>query len=207
MALAGNIYATLGTLSTFSFNPVFQLSTAKNEINLFNNHVLIVAPVTFAAAGATTPSAELLFLTAFAFFSLVFFTSVARVFCNEYFLSDDCGCLSSRAGQPIPLIMVCMLLFCFYFFSDFVRCLRCHVLRNMMVDVNSVRMLNTSQHLQFNRFLLALEFCANYENCFIHAQIWHIETSTVTVIFRHIVLGHCQPNNQIYNSQDKHQRV
>ena len=28
------------------FNPVFQLSTAKNEINLFNNHVLIVAPVT-----------------------------------------------------------------------------------------------------------------------------------------------------------------
>ena len=42
-------------LSTFSFNPVFQLSTAKNEINLFNNHVLIVAPVTFAPAGATTP--------------------------------------------------------------------------------------------------------------------------------------------------------
>ena len=29
------------------FNPVFQVSTAKNEINLFNNHVLIVAPVTF----------------------------------------------------------------------------------------------------------------------------------------------------------------
>ena len=27
------------------FNPVFQLSTAKNEINLFNDHVLIVAPV------------------------------------------------------------------------------------------------------------------------------------------------------------------
>ena len=40
------------------FNPVFQLSTAKNEINLFNNHVLIVAPVTFAPAGVTTPSAE-----------------------------------------------------------------------------------------------------------------------------------------------------
>ena len=30
------------------FNPVFQVSTAKNEINLFNNHVLIVAHVTFA---------------------------------------------------------------------------------------------------------------------------------------------------------------
>ena len=44
------------------FNPVFQLSTAKNEINLFNNHILIVAPVTFAPAGAMTPSAEFLSL-------------------------------------------------------------------------------------------------------------------------------------------------
>ena len=43
------------------FNPVFQVSTAKNEINLFNNHVLIVAPVTFAPAGAMTPSADFLF--------------------------------------------------------------------------------------------------------------------------------------------------
>ena len=60
MALAGNICAPLGTLSTFSFNPVFQLSTAKNEINLFNNHVLIVAPVTFAPAGVMPPSAEFL---------------------------------------------------------------------------------------------------------------------------------------------------
>ena len=42
------------------FNPVFQVSTAKNEINLFNNHVQIVAPVTFAPAGAMTPSAEFL---------------------------------------------------------------------------------------------------------------------------------------------------
>ena len=42
------------------FNPVFRLSTAKNEINLFNNHVLIVAPVTFAPAGVMTPSAEFL---------------------------------------------------------------------------------------------------------------------------------------------------
>ena len=41
-------------------NPVFQVSTAKNEINLFNNHILIVAPVTFAPAGAMTPSAEFL---------------------------------------------------------------------------------------------------------------------------------------------------
>ena len=43
------------------FNPVFQVSTAKNEINLFNNPVLIVAPVTFAPAGAMTPSTEFLF--------------------------------------------------------------------------------------------------------------------------------------------------
>ena len=43
------------------FNPVFQLSTAKNEINLFNNHILLVAPVTFAPAGAMTPSTEFLF--------------------------------------------------------------------------------------------------------------------------------------------------
>ena len=46
----------------YIFSPVFQLSTAKNEINLFNNHILIVAPVTFAPAGAMTPSAEFLFL-------------------------------------------------------------------------------------------------------------------------------------------------
>ena len=44
------------------FNPVFQVSTAKNEINLFNNHVLIVAPVTFAPAGAMTPSGEFLLI-------------------------------------------------------------------------------------------------------------------------------------------------
>ena len=61
MALAWNICAPLGTLSSIFFNPVFQLSTAKNEINLFNNHILIVAPVTFAPAGAMTPSADFLF--------------------------------------------------------------------------------------------------------------------------------------------------
>ena len=47
------------------FNPVFQVSTAKNEINLFNNHILIEAPVTFAPAGAMTPSAEFLFFLVF----------------------------------------------------------------------------------------------------------------------------------------------
>ena len=44
------------------FSPVFQVSTAKNEINLFNNHILIVAPVTFAPAGVMTPSAEFLYI-------------------------------------------------------------------------------------------------------------------------------------------------
>ena len=61
MGLAWNICAPLGTLSYIFFNPVFQVSTAKNEINLFNNHILIEAPVTFAPAGAMTPSAEFLF--------------------------------------------------------------------------------------------------------------------------------------------------
>ena len=61
MALAGNICAPLDTLSTFSFNPVFQLSTAKNKINLFNSHVLIMAPLAFGPAGATPPSAEYLY--------------------------------------------------------------------------------------------------------------------------------------------------
>ena len=52
------------------FNPVFQGSTAKNEINLFNKHILIVAAVTFAPAGAMTPSVEFLF---FFFFFFYFF--------------------------------------------------------------------------------------------------------------------------------------
>ena len=52
------------------FNPVFQLSTAKTEINLFNNHVLIVAPVTFPPAGAMTPSAEFLLLCNYAYYHI-----------------------------------------------------------------------------------------------------------------------------------------
>ena len=54
------------------FNPVFQVSTAKNEINLFNNHILIVAPVTFAPAGAMTPSAEFLFNIIYTFLGSIF---------------------------------------------------------------------------------------------------------------------------------------
>ena len=57
------------------FNPVFQVSTAKNEINLFNNHVLIVAPVTFAPAGAMMPSAEFLY-DFHALFQYMFYTWV-----------------------------------------------------------------------------------------------------------------------------------
>ena len=54
------------------FNPVFQVSTAKNEINLFNNHILIVAPVTFAPAGVMTPSAEFLFSIIYTFLGSIF---------------------------------------------------------------------------------------------------------------------------------------
>ena len=54
------------------FNPVFQVSTAKNEINLFNNHILIVASVTFAPAGAMTSSAEFLFNIIYTFLGSIF---------------------------------------------------------------------------------------------------------------------------------------
>ena len=60
------------------FNPVFQVSTAKNEINLFNNHILIVAPMTFAPAGAMTPSAE------FLFFFLVFHKCIVQYFSVDF---------------------------------------------------------------------------------------------------------------------------
>ena len=56
------------------FNPVFQVSTAKNEINLFNNHILIVAPVTFAPVGAMTPSAEFLWIVICP--SIIFFPDI-----------------------------------------------------------------------------------------------------------------------------------
>ena len=54
------------------FNPVFQVSTAKNEINLFNNHILIEAPVTFAPAGAMTLSAEFLYVHKFSHGNQIF---------------------------------------------------------------------------------------------------------------------------------------
>ena len=65
------------------FNPVFQVSTAKNEINLFKNHVLIVAPVTFAPAGAMMPSTE------FLYFSNSFFFFFSR----KYNLTFHANCL------------------------------------------------------------------------------------------------------------------
>ena len=61
------------------FNPVFQVSTAKNEINLFNNHFLIVAPVTFAPAGAMTPSAEFLLFDNFHFLVVKFSVYLNRL--------------------------------------------------------------------------------------------------------------------------------
>ena len=60
----------------FSYKPcllsLFQPSTAKNEINLFNDHVLIMAPATFAPAGATSPSAEFWLNLFFHFFHFNF---------------------------------------------------------------------------------------------------------------------------------------
>ena len=76
------------------FNPVFQVSTAKNEINLFNNHILIVAPVTFAPAGAMTPSAEFLFNNrALLIWSCVFISGAA------YFVDA----MSSFGAVPLDL--------------------------------------------------------------------------------------------------------
>ena len=76
------------------FNPVFQVSTAKNEINLFNNHVLIVAPVTFAPAGAMTPSAEFLYI-------------------NSWYLYER-----NSSYSFVRIIMkLCMRFFFFFFFS------------------------------------------------------------------------------------------
>ena len=68
------------------FNPVFQVSTAKNEINLFNNHVLIVAPVTFAPAGAMTPSAEFLWIKIQPFILCLYFGLANNYlqFCNYF---------------------------------------------------------------------------------------------------------------------------
>ena len=62
------------------FNPVFQVSTAKNEINLFNNHILIVAPVTFAPAGAMKPSAEFLFIYCYFDMHLFCVNFVSKIF-------------------------------------------------------------------------------------------------------------------------------
>ena len=59
------------------FNPFFQLSAAKNEINLFNIHVLIVAPVTVTPAGAMKPSVE--FLLFFGVFFFLYFSEKTRL--------------------------------------------------------------------------------------------------------------------------------
>ena len=75
------------------FNPVFQVSTAKNEIILFNNHVLIVAPVTFAPAGAMTPSAEFLFYIYISNFrSQITYSFVkcgCSIYCFPHFRNSD----------------------------------------------------------------------------------------------------------------------
>ena len=97
MTLVGNICAPLGILSTFSFNLVIQLSTSKNEINLFNNHVLIVAPETFAPAGATTPSAE--FLLANRYFGLLIHNPFTKWAATWEIITSDVHLKNSN--QPV----------------------------------------------------------------------------------------------------------
>ena len=89
------------------FNPVFQVSTAKNEINLFNNHVLIVAPVTFAPAGAMTPSAEFLFIE-----NVVdtYYAPTFEIVGGILLLACPFICLSRFLGHSITL-EPCMLMF------------------------------------------------------------------------------------------------
>ena len=71
------------------FNPVFQVSTAKNEISLFNNHILIVAPVTFAQVGAMTPSAEFMLLGLSHWFNV---SLIAEAPLKVKIYIDTCGC-------------------------------------------------------------------------------------------------------------------
>ena len=88
------------------FNPVFQVSTAKNEINLFNNHVLIVAPVTFAPAGAMTPSAEFLFNTGNRLKFVIWLTFYADVW-NRFSATSLWGFLvNSISTISISILMI-----------------------------------------------------------------------------------------------------
>ena len=85
------------------FNPVFQVSTAKNEINLFNNHVLIVAPVTFAPAGAMTPSAE------FLFYKTHLVSTHWNCNSNEY-PQDAFWCKKNHCSYPLSLLSEMLLM-------------------------------------------------------------------------------------------------
>ena len=82
------------------FNSVFQVSTAKNEISLFNNHILIVAPVTFAPAGAMTPSAEFLSRT----------TCILQFYTESEHICFILGCYGERQLKVI-------LHSCFFFYK------------------------------------------------------------------------------------------
>ena len=94
------------------FNPVFQLSTAKNEINLFNNHILIVTPLTFAPAGAMTPSAEFLFqvLEPTAFLVHQVLAAIAEDAVAAHSSATDGACKNSselcRRFSPVPQIII-----------------------------------------------------------------------------------------------------
>ena len=98
------------------FNPVFQVSTAKNEINLFNNHILIEAPVTFAPAGAMTPSAEFLYCL--------------RIWLLRKGLLTLCTLNKKDILQYISfiIIIIIIIIIFFFFFFFFHICMKCKIL-------------------------------------------------------------------------------
>ena len=110
------------------FNPVFQVSTAKNEINLFNNHVLIVAPVTFAPAGAMTPSAEFLFFwKQSAGFKSRLWTLLQTVLLTLVLLNPDIPCLCKQCRSRSvgfwrsQLIWICTVCHYVFEFTETIR--------------------------------------------------------------------------------------
>ena len=110
------------------FNPVFQLSTAKNV--LFNNHILIVAPVTFAPADAMTPSTEFFLKILFSFFFFFLKKTGFDISCRLSPLETNCmKCEILHSGKNRKCIILSLsellrLYGVFYFFSKLILYLK-----------------------------------------------------------------------------------